>query len=94
MLQAAGFFVHLVPLHTKHIDQKTLGQAMTPQHGLSGCIASFGQMNLALLVHLHIAVPDQALQHLGHRWRSHVKLLGQARPNHDLVLRRHVIDGL
>ena len=32
MFQTAGLFVYLMPLHTQHIDQKTLCQAMTTQN--------------------------------------------------------------
>src|SRR6266487_5015174 len=92
MLQATGFFVHLVPLHPQHIDQEALSQAMTAQYCFCRLIASFGQRHMALIIHFNIAITCQTFEHLGHSWRCDAEFFCQARTDHYFVFHAHIID--
>src|SRR5713226_8670427 len=94
MLQTTGFLVHLVPLHTQHIYEKSLCQPMPTQHCFCCLIASLCKRHLSFAVHFHIPISYQPLEHFRHRrWRN-TKLLCQSGSNHHLILHRHVIDRL
>src|SRR5438132_14344744 len=70
ILQAASFFVHLVPLHSQHIDKKTLGQSMSSQHGVSGLNTSFSQRHLSLVIHRYISIAYDAVEYFCSGWRG------------------------
>ena len=69
MLQPLGLVVYLVPLHTHDVDQKTLDQAMTPQH----CLGDESALERSYLVAVASESSDlfvAARYYEGIRWRT------------------------
>src|SRR5579884_932898 len=92
MFQTAGFFMHLVPLHAQHIDEKTLRQAMTAQHSLCRPDTAFSERDLSFVIHLNEPVTHQPLERFGYGRRGYAELLRQPRPDNRLTFHTDVIN--